>query len=127
MLRRLPSALVLLFVSASAIAATQGGPIPVPLPLFPANNWWNTDISAALLDVNSASFIDFINALTVPCCRKLHPDWGGDVGDGRSEEHTSELQSRLHLVCRLLLEKKKQKKHSSFSLKKKKKKKKIKK
>src|SRR2546422_8477504 len=31
----------------------------------------------------------------------------------RSEEHTSELQSRLHLVCRLLLEKKKKKnKHS---------------
>src|SRR2546429_6516802 len=27
--------------------------------------------------------------------------------EGRSEEHTSELQSRLHLVCRLLLEKKK--------------------
>src|SRR2546422_6956459 len=27
---------------------------------------------------------------------------------GRSEEHTSELQSRLHLVCRLLLEKKQQ-------------------
>src|SRR3989449_3061930 len=30
--------------------------------------------------------------------------------DERSEEHTSELQSRLHLVCRLLLEKKKKKK-----------------
>src|SRR5687768_10354781 len=29
---------------------------------------------------------------------------------GRSEEHTSELQSRLHLVCRLLLEKKKKNK-----------------
>src|SRR5205809_4870010 len=29
----------------------------------------------------------------------------------RSEEHTSELQSRLHLVCRLLLEKKKDKTH----------------
>src|SRR5687768_17650323 len=29
------------------------------------------------------------------------------VDDARSEEHTSELQSRLHLVCRLLLEKKK--------------------
>src|SRR2546422_3227996 len=28
-------------------------------------------------------------------------------GNPRSEEHTSELQSRLHLVCRLLLEKKK--------------------
>src|SRR5260370_11317810 len=30
--------------------------------------------------------------------------------DGRSEEHTSELQSHLNLVCRLLLEKKKKKK-----------------
>src|SRR5690625_5441319 len=29
-----------------------------------------------------------------------------DLDDGRSEEHTSELQSRGHLVCRLLLEKK---------------------
>src|SRR2546429_4529406 len=32
----------------------------------------------------------------------------GCRGSWRSEEHTSELQSRLHLVCRLLLEKKKQ-------------------
>src|SRR2546429_6644594 len=31
----------------------------------------------------------------------------------RSEEHTSELQSRLHLVCRLLLEKKKKRNKSS--------------
>src|SRR2546422_7504723 len=31
------------------------------------------------------------------------------VARTRSEEHTSELQSRLHLVCRLLLEKKKKK------------------
>src|SRR3712207_8968558 len=30
-----------------------------------------------------------------------------DVGAGRSEEHTSELQSRQYLVCRLLLAKKK--------------------
>src|SRR2546422_8504386 len=34
--------------------------------------------------------------------------WAAD----RSEEHTSELQSRLHLVCRLLLEKKNNHKHS---------------
>src|SRR2546429_2564806 len=34
----------------------------------------------------------------------------------RSEEHTSELQSRLHLVCRLLLEKKKQNLHSQSPL-----------
>src|SRR5690625_5636025 len=33
---------------------------------------------------------------------------GGQDGVDRSEEHTSELQSRGHLVCRLLLEKKKQ-------------------
>src|SRR3712207_7879898 len=32
-----------------------------------------------------------------------------DAGDDRSEEHTSELQSRQYLVCRLLLEKKKNK------------------
>src|SRR5258707_8527482 len=31
----------------------------------------------------------------------------GNVGNLRSEEHTSELQSRQYLVCRLLLEKKK--------------------
>src|SRR2546422_7120601 len=33
------------------------------------------------------------------------------IGMLRSEEHTSELQSRLHLVCRLLLEKKKKSVH----------------
>src|SRR5689334_24172459 len=32
---------------------------------------------------------------------------GHQVDDERSEEHTSELQSQFHLVCRLLLEKKK--------------------
>src|SRR2546422_6869107 len=53
---------------------------------------------------------------------KIERPGGGDAARGydrtvkglsshRSEEHTSELQSRLHLVCRLLLEKKK-KKHS---------------
>src|SRR2546429_3117212 len=34
----------------------------------------------------------------------------------RSEEHTSELQSRLHLVCRLLLEKKKKNTHARHLL-----------
>src|SRR5208337_2699791 len=37
-----------------------------------------------------------------PCC-------GAGAGAGRSEEHTSELQSPMYLVCRLLLEKKKKK------------------
>src|SRR3712207_8094712 len=35
------------------------------------------------------------------------PERLGDQGSDRSEEHTSELQSRQYLVCRLLLEKKK--------------------
>src|SRR2546429_6305965 len=35
-----------------------------------------------------------------------HPGTAAEL-ESRSEEHTSELQSRLHLVCRLLLEKKK--------------------
>src|SRR5690554_7190232 len=34
----------------------------------------------------------------------------------RSEEHTSELQSRPHLVCRLLLEKKKKKKYKNMKI-----------
>src|SRR3712207_7804844 len=37
--------------------------------------------------------------------------WINDALDQRSEEHTSELQSRQYLVCRLLLEKKKKNKH----------------
>src|SRR5689334_23998155 len=38
--------------------------------------------------------------------RGVGPQVGIDVLDRRSEEHTSELQSQFHLVCRLLLEKK---------------------
>src|SRR6266511_5586324 len=44
---------------------------------------------------------------------------------GRSEEHTSELQSRENLVCRLLLEKKKKNQKNKIIIKKKKEKKKI--
>src|SRR5258705_7054515 len=39
--------------------------------------------------------------------QELKTEPGGAVGYKRSEEHTSELQSLRHLVCRLLLEKKK--------------------
>src|SRR5687768_18097205 len=44
-------------------------------------------------------------------CRRASAGWRArafcETWPPRSEEHTSELQSRLHLVCRLLLEKKK--------------------
>ena len=39
----------------------------------------------------------------------------GDVNDDRSEEHTSELQSLVKLVCRLLLEKKKEKANNDIT------------
>src|SRR5687768_18198570 len=42
----------------------------------------------------------------------VHHTGRSESGQARSEEHTSELQSRLHLVCRLLLEKKKSKRRS---------------
>src|SRR5438552_8660491 len=49
--------------------------------------------------------------IVIHCCRLQNVVSGRYAGEnsGRSEEHTSELQSPDHLVCRLLLEKKKQK------------------
>src|SRR5262245_64337987 len=50
--------------------------------------------------------------------RPSHPAgpgrWGLEVRAERSEEHTSELQSLRHLVCRLLLEKKKKNKKKKY-------------
>src|SRR2546429_1095278 len=44
-----------------------------------------------------------------PHLYQSHQATNAPLPHARSEEHTSELQSRLHLVCRLLLEKKKNK------------------
>src|SRR5260221_9931489 len=81
---RRPLALVVLVVAialhvasdAAGQGATRGGPLPQPLPLFPPDNWWNSDISSAPVDPNSASFISFVGAT-----RGMHPDFGGDSGD----------------------------------------------
>src|SRR5690348_18041935 len=43
------------------------------------------------------------------CHAVVAPGWTRPTSRPRSEEHTSELQSPVHLVCRLLLEKKKKK------------------
>src|SRR2546422_860594 len=59
-------------------------------------------------------FADNVHDRLLECPREPCPLLGGGeahLAIERSEEHTSELQSRLHLVCRLLLEKKKKKKH----------------
>src|SRR5438876_9096037 len=50
---------------------------------------------------------DFSNLEISPAGAVNRPDITAAVRDIRSEEHTSELQSPVHLVCRLLLEKKK--------------------
>ena len=70
---------VLLTVSGGpvcAMEATIGGTLPAPLPLFPADNWWNLDISAWPVDPNSASYVSFINNGST---RHLHPDLGGNA------------------------------------------------
>jgi hypothetical protein len=47
--------------------------------VFPATNWWNTDVSSAPVDARSAALIDFISGRTptnrTPV-RRLHPDFG---------------------------------------------------
>ncbi|MGE5852436.1 MAG: hypothetical protein ACM35E_04775, partial [Deltaproteobacteria bacterium] len=86
--RRLPSLVaivtLLAFQTSSlsiawAMNAARDGALPQPLPLFPADNWWNLDISSWPVDSNSASFISFINNGGT---RRLHPDFGGNAGSG---------------------------------------------
>lgn len=67
-------ALLVLLSSPGYGQPVRGGALPEPLPLFPSNNWWNTDVSAAPVDPNSANFINFIGTT-----RALHPDFGGDA------------------------------------------------
>src|SRR5687768_18338715 len=68
-------------------------------PEFPAAFRWRHSItSSKFVKVSRVR----MTPMGTPVDRRRSPS--------RSEEHTSELQSRLHLVCRLLLEKKKKKK-----------------
>src|SRR2546429_3633973 len=66
---------------------------------------------------SSAKPIDQWNGQHYGCEKGSHPSHFATYltfdGESRSEEHTSELQSRLHLVCRLLLEKK-QNRYASY-------------
>jgi hypothetical protein len=52
-----------------------GGPLPGPLPLFPPDNWWNLDVSAAPVDPRSDAFIAFVGPR-----KRLHPDFGPATG-----------------------------------------------
>src|SRR2546422_8474828 len=59
---------------------------------------WLSDTLRRIGDADSASIMSHLRRMDESRRDDMQP---------RSEEHTSELQSRLHLVCRLLLEKKK--------------------
>jgi hypothetical protein len=64
--------------AAGAQGPEKDGPLPAPLPILPADNWWNVDITQAPVDANSQNFINFINN---GGNRRLHPDWGASAGD----------------------------------------------
>nr|MDQ6894009.1 hypothetical protein [Acidobacteriota bacterium] len=72
------SLFVLFFGAAVLLSQTSGpvanGPLPGPFPLFPADNWWNLDVSGAPIDPGSGGYITFIGTTRV-----LHPDFGGDA------------------------------------------------
>ena len=68
---------LLLAVVSLTAASELGGALPGTLPIFPADNWWNLDVSTAPVDPSSASYIAFIGAT-----RKLHPDFGGEASPG---------------------------------------------
>ena len=75
-----PSLLLLAVPAALAQSCPATVPVqgaPVAAPVFPADNWWNTDISAAPVDASSASYISFIGGT-----RALHPDFGGEESPG---------------------------------------------
>src|SRR2546427_5943765 len=94
--------------------------IPVSFSFFFFNDTATTEIYT--LSLHDALPILIRCGLTSAQCQRRafqivavgteHPQ-----GQGRSEEHTSELQSQSNLVCRLLLEKKKKKKQTNISLK----------
>ena len=62
-----------------ATLPVEGAAPPGPLPVFPPDNWWNLDISAAPVDPGSAGYIAFINNGGT---RHLHPDFGGEASPG---------------------------------------------
>lgn len=63
-----------------AAVPVQGAPLRGAAPLFPADHWWNADVSAAPVDPASAAYIAFIGAN-----RRLHPDFGGTAAPGSTE------------------------------------------
>src|SRR3712207_9589105 len=75
--------------------------------LFPYTTLFRSDVAAAVVLDGAREVLDLRRGLDHLQVVAQPLDQGARDRDGRSEEHTSELQSRQYLVCRLLLEKKK--------------------
>src|SRR5688572_32250544 len=91
--------------------------------LFPYTTLFRSTSKALVLAPTrelAAQILEDFNALAVHTPVTGAAVYGG-VGMGRSEEHTSELQSQSNLVCRLLLEKKKKTKKKNKNRKRKRK------
>src|SRR2546429_1508479 len=77
--------------------------------LFPYTTLFRSIFSTRAVKIRAGLCREY-RALSFACSTTTpitHFPWTLNPEAKRSEEHTSELQSRLHLVCRLLLEKKK--------------------
>src|SRR3712207_7269068 len=88
--------------------------------LFPYTTLFRSDVDAAAADLRPHGLADAEDGVLRAAVDRLarQPDerrHRAEVDDLRSEENTSELQSRQYLVCRLLLEKKKLSRPSSPS------------
>src|SRR2546422_5712606 len=83
--------------------------------LFPYTTLFRSQAELASVRQENATHQDDLSRLTRAHADTLKAldrsmfETASKQAEARSEEHTSELQSRLHLVCRLLLEKKKKK------------------
>src|SRR5690554_7282754 len=81
------------------------GVIPIVMPMLMKT--WNTNVEATPTAIKAPKRSRALEAMTrILQIRIMN-------ANRRSEEHTSELQSRPHLVCRLLLEKKNKKKQKT--------------
>src|SRR3712207_7415461 len=84
--------------------------------LFPYTTLFRSTVDAEGWVISNGEKVGKVTEGDKKVLRGKHVDADGDILDKvgnviRSEEHTSELQSRQYLVCRLLLEKKKANKH----------------
>src|SRR2546429_6410984 len=75
--------------------------------LFPYTTLFRSENGCPVVRADRESEYRSVRQRRAPRPERLPARLANQVRRKRSEEHTSELQSRLHLVCRLLLEKKK--------------------